>query len=168
MSECNGIPENPLLQHSQSGLSTSTSERPSPILESLWARPNIICLQEHKLRAGQISRISSEVWSGAYWLCAPALTWTGSMLFKILEWWPTRVGSHLVLTVTWLNTLLDSEGMSICKRAVWICISHPKWGRLGLVGIYSPNDIFRCSCWIMAKAFQCAGLILSLGHDVRF
>lgn len=39
-----------------------------------------------------------------------------------------------------LEQNITTEGISICNRVAWICLIHPQWGRLGLVGIYGPND----------------------------
>lgn len=40
--------------------------------EPLQVRIDVLCLQEHKLKVGRLSRIYNEVCSGAHWLCALA------------------------------------------------------------------------------------------------
>lgn len=39
-----------------------------------------------------------------------------------------------------LARYIVKEGMSICRRAVWFCLVHPVWGRIGFVGAYGPNS----------------------------
>lgn len=38
-----------------------------------------------------------------------------------------------------LAPFINQEGITRCGRAVWICLDHPDWGRLGLLGVYGPN-----------------------------
>lgn len=107
------------------------------LLESLRAQPDVLCLQEHKLRDGRISRIASEVWTRARWLCAPAAE--GLHAIRNPGVVAGRGGVALGITHN-LVQFIHSEGISACNRAVWICLVHPRWGRLGLLGIYGPND----------------------------
>lgn len=43
---------------------------------------------------------------------------------------------------------LTAEGILVSNRAVWACLVHPTWGRLGLIGLYGPNDsVSRSELW---------------------
>lgn len=126
-----------LLTYNMRGLATRQRRVKARILlESLQARPDVICIQEHKLRTGRLTRISHEVWAGAHWLCAPAAEGIHAIRNPDVE--AGRGGVALGIGLD-LVPFISQEGISICGRAVWICIIHPIWGRLGIVGAYGPN-----------------------------
>lgn len=39
-----------------------------------------------------------------------------------------------------LCPFIVSEGVAASSRAVWVCLKHPAWGKVGFVGVYGPND----------------------------
>lgn len=45
------------------------------------------------------------------------------------------LGIHLDLRV-----YVKKEGILPDGRAAWACLDHPAWGRLGIVGVYGPNE----------------------------
>lgn len=97
----------------------------------------MLCIQEHKLRVGRLSRISQEVWPGSHWLCAPAAD--GVNALRNPEVTAGRGGIALGISLD-LAPYITHEGITRCGRAVWICLNHPDWGRLGLLGVYGPNS----------------------------
>lgn len=96
----------------------------------------MICIQEHKLRPARLSRISNEVWPGIHWLCAPA---ADGIHARNPEVEAGCEGVSLGISLE-LSTFISHEGITTCGRAVWICLIHPDWGRIGLAGIYGPNS----------------------------
>lgn len=47
-----------------------------------------------------------------------------------------------------LITFICAEGITDCHRAVWVCLDHPAWGKIGFAGIYGPNDrVHRAALW---------------------
>lgn len=107
------------------------------LLEGLHGVPDIICLQEHKLRAGRTDHIPKEVWRPAYWITAPAADGVHAQRNGRVE--AGRGGVALGFTQD-LRTFITKEGTLPSGRAVWACLTHPAWGKLGIVGIYGPNE----------------------------
>lgn len=107
------------------------------LLASLRAQPDVICVQEHKLRPGRINRIQNEVYARARWLCAPAAEGTHAIRNPLVA--AGRGGIAMGISHV-LAPYIHSEGITACRRAVWICLVHPQWGRIGFVGVYGPNN----------------------------
>lgn len=115
------------------------------LLRSLRARPDVICIQEHKLRAGRLSRISNEVWPHSHWHCAQAAEGVHAHRNPDVE---AGKGGVAIGISAELAQFISLEGIFVCNRAVWIGMTHPRWGRIGLVGIYGPNDtVGRANLW---------------------
>lgn len=107
------------------------------LLASLRARPDVLCLQEHKLRAGRLNKIPNEVWPRIHWLCAPAAE--GLHARRNLGVEAGRGGVPLGIQGDFARYIVK-EGITNCTRAVWICVIHPVWGRIGFCGAYGPNS----------------------------
>lgn len=89
------------------------------------------------LAVGRRSHISNEVWSGAHWLRAPATEGIHALRNPEVEAGRGTVALDISLDP---SPFISQEGISQCGRVVWICINHPIWGRLGMVGVYGPNS----------------------------
>lgn len=107
-------------------------------LRRINARFLLRSLQEHKLREGRLSRISTEVWPNAHWRCAQAAE--GVHALRNLGVAAGKGGVALGISLE-LAQFVSMEGNSDCNRAVWVGIIHPVWGRIGFVGVNGPNDI---------------------------
>lgn len=99
--------------------------------------PDIICLQEHKLRLGRTDRIQKEVWRPAHWIMAPAADGAHANRNGRVE--SGKGGVALGISQD-LRIFIKKEGILPGGRAAWACLEHPAWGRLGLVGVYGPNE----------------------------
>lgn len=106
-------------------------------IEGLRTRPDVVVLQEHKLWLGKTACIRKEVWAAVHWICAPAMEGAHSLRNDRVEAGRDGVAIGLHLD---LHPFLVSEGSVPCQRAVWACLNHPTWGKLGFVGLYGPND----------------------------
>lgn len=111
------------------------------ILEGLQVRPDVICLQEHKLRRGRTDRIQKEVWRPAHWITAPAAE--GIHAFRNRNVMAGRGGVAIGIHREF-HSYITKEGFLPRGRAAWVCLDHPVWGRLGFVGIYGPNEYEGC------------------------
>lgn len=107
------------------------------LLASVRARPDVICLQEHKLRAWRLHRIKKEVWPAAHWNCAPAAEGVHAARNPGVE--AGRGDVALCVSIE-LSNYITNEGISLCNRAAWICCSHLIWGRIGFIGVCGPNS----------------------------
>lgn len=115
------------------------------LIESLRASPDIICLQEHKLRLGKTERIQQEVWAQAHWVCAPASEGIHSSRNANVE--AGKGGVAIGVHRDHLSFLV-SEGTVPSNRAAWLCFVHPIWGKIGFAGVYGPNDpVGRAALW---------------------
>lgn len=72
----------------------------------------------------------------ANWLCAPAAEGIHAPRNPEVEAGRGGVAIGIKLEIA---PYISHEGVSTCHKAVWICLIHPDWGRIGLVGIYGPN-----------------------------
>lgn len=106
-------------------------------IEGLRQRPDLVCLQEHKLRLGKTDCIRKEIWAAAHWVCAPAAD--GAHAFRNLNVESGKGGVALGFHMD-LIPFKTAEGMVASHRAVWACFDHPAWGKLGFFGIYGPNE----------------------------
>lgn len=62
-----------ILTYNVQGLSSRKRRlRARAFLEGLHTKPDIICLQEHKLRSGRTARLLFEVWHNSHFIIAPA------------------------------------------------------------------------------------------------
>lgn len=98
---------------------------------------NIQSFQEHKLCQGRTERIKKEVWAKAHWIVAPAVDGAHSERNQAVE--AGRGGVALGLNSE-LVPFLITEGIASSQRAVWACLDHPTWGKIGFTSIYGPND----------------------------
>lgn len=135
-----------ILSYNIRGLaSRSRRVRTRILLENLHHQPDILCLQEHKLRQGRTDRIQREVWRSASWICAPAAE--GVHASRNQQVIAGKGGVALGIRSD-LAPFIARQGITNCGRAVWVCIDHPEWGRMGFTGIYGPNDTDgRISLW---------------------
>lgn len=111
--------------------------RAKQFLGSLHHRPDILCLQEHKLRAGRLQRLEWEVWKGASWYVAPA---TDGRHAQRNDNVTAGLGGLAVAVSPRLTPYVTAHGICCAGRAIWICIDNEKFGRLGFLGIYAPNS----------------------------
>lgn len=89
------------------------------------------------LRAGRLNKIPFEVCPWIHWLCAPVEDGIHALRNPEVE--AGRGGFALSIGLD-LAAFITQEGITRCGCAVWTCLAHPEWGRLGILGVYGPNS----------------------------
>lgn len=100
-------------------------------------------------RMGKTDCIHREMWSVAHCICAPASKGAHAVRNSSVE---ARVeagcGGVALGIHTDLVPFLVTEGVVNCLRAVWACLDHPTWGKIGFVAVYDPNEsVIRSLLW---------------------
>lgn len=78
---------------------------------------DVLCIQEHKLWAGKLSRILNEVWPHSHWVCAQAAEGIHAHCNPKVE---VRKGGMALGINSDLAQFISSEGITGCNQAVWI------------------------------------------------
>lgn len=62
------------------------------------------------------------------------------MRYITLRWIKAGQGGVAVGISLELTPFITQGGITCCGRAMWICIIHPVWGRMGMAGVYGLNS----------------------------
>lgn len=76
-------------------------------------------------------------WSDAHFITAPAIDGTHARRNDKV---PIGKGGVCLAINPQLASNIVSEGVSCSKRAVWAYLQIEKFGKLGILGLYAPND----------------------------
>lgn len=106
--------------------------------------PDIILLQEHKLRNQESSALGKALWPQASsWALEASVGYNND---------PSGPGAGKGGLITLVGPkyahMITSSGSILENRAHWIILDGLPGGQVGIVNIYAPNDSFsRCNLW---------------------
>lgn len=114
-------------------------------LESRHRSPDILCIQEHKLRAGSLSRLEFEIWNTASWTSSPAADGIHASRNQLVN---GGLGGLAIAIGQRMVPYVSDRGILPSGQAVWVHFENDRVGKLGFVGIYAPNSSReRCALW---------------------
>lgn len=114
-------------------------------LENLHQKPDLVCIQEHKLRGSGLSKLEHEVWPAASWHSAPAADGSHARRNHCVS---GGQGGLAVAIGNRLTPYISASGTLSGGGAIWIQFENDRLGRMGFVGIYAPNSSSeRCVLW---------------------
>jgi exonuclease III len=106
-------------------------------LRDLDCIPDVLCIQEHKIRVSQLGILKKEIWNSALFISAPAADGVHAQRNDGVI---GGKGGVSLAVGSRISPFVSASGVLPCPRAVWVHINHPRWGALGVMGIYAPNS----------------------------
>jgi exonuclease III len=111
--------------------------RLNTILYKLPRTVDILCIQEHKLQDGNTDLLHCDVWTQGKIIASEATDGVhGARNCQVLG---GKGGVALAFSPKW-SPHISTEGILGSNRGVWVILDHPRLGRLGIMGIYAPNN----------------------------
>jgi exonuclease III len=96
---------------------------------------DVFCFQEHKLREGHTGPLKSTM-LGAHCIIAAATDGVCAVRNRRVKGGKGGIGLAVYAR---MKSYLVGEGVLESLRGVWAKFKHPKFGNLGILGVYAPN-----------------------------
>jgi exonuclease III len=98
--------------------------------------PDVLCIQEHKLRQGSIDLLR-EVWTDGHFVTAPAKDGENARRNNRVKGGKGGVAMGIRAN---LQPYIITEGILPSNWGVYVTMKHPKFGDIGFLGVYAPNE----------------------------
>lgn len=106
-------------------------------IEGLHQLLDVLCIQEHHLHHNKTTKLSNEVWRATHFVTAPAED--GEPAARNARVTAGKGGVCLAFGPK-IKSSIVQEGIMPSHRAVWACLENEKNGKIGILGLYAPND----------------------------